>query len=165
MAQHLRVMGIASVIGSAGDALMQWREGAATLDVERNARLVAFRTVHAPVVDACWRAMDRLVTVQGARGVLARIFLDQGFLMPPSLSLFFLSQGLLEGLDLKQACLRARDSFVPAASAAVPFWCVAHIVTFSICPAKWRMAWASVAAVGWNAIMSDQNQRAILREG
>jgi len=31
-------------------------------------------------------------------------------------------------------------------------------------PAAWRIAWASTAAVGWNAILSYRNSRAKLRE-
>jgi len=44
-----------------------------------------------------------------------------------------------------------------------PYWCVVHSLTFSVVPVDLRIGWASVCAVGWNAIISDQNQAAIQR--
>ena len=38
-----------------------------------------------------------------------------------------------------------------------------HSLTFSVVPVELRIGWASVCAVGWNAIISDQNQAAIQR--
>jgi hypothetical protein len=37
-------------------------------------------------------------------------------------------------------------------------------VTFGIVAPRYRMAWASLCAVAWNAIISNENQEAIRRE-
>lgn len=161
---HLRNMGTGGGIGAAGDALMQYREGLAEWDASRTARLSAFRLCHAPVVDACWRVFDRRIALSGPAGVAARVVADQGLLMPPSIFSFFLSQGMLEGLSAEASFTRAVDSFVPAVTICLPFWCTVHTLTFGIFPPHWRMVWASVCAVGWNALMSRENQRAIARE-
>ena len=50
-----------------------------------------------------------------------------------------------------------------AAMVCAPYWCVVHSLTFSVVPVDLRIGWASVCAVGWNAIISDQNHAAIQR--
>ena len=157
----------AGVIGAAGDTLMQLREGvtlASQLDTGRTARLVSFRMCHAPVVDAAWRFFDARIPFKGIPGVLARVFADQGFLMPPSITLFFVSQSVMEGCTLGESVRRAKDGFVPAALKCLPFWCTVHCVTFGVVAPRYRMAWASLCAVAWNAIISSENQEAIRRE-
>ena len=74
----------------------------------------------------------------------------------------FLSQGYLEA-NRSRSAARLRSEFIPTAKTAIPCWCAAHCVTISL-PAAWRIAWASTAAVGWNAILSYRNSRAKLRE-
>ena len=164
--QHLRTALIGGGIGGAGDLVLQHREGRQSVDAPRTARLAGFRLLHAPVIDACWRSFDRrFVMLAGARGVAARVAADQTLLMPPSLIAFFLSQGAMEGLSAADCAARARDSFWPTACLCLPFWTVCHTVTFAVFPPHLRMAWASVAAVVWSAIASNQNQEAIRREG
>ena len=162
--RHARNMGAAILIGGCGDALMQHQEGASELDSGRTLRLVSFRAVHAPVIDSCWRWFDKRIAVGGALGIAAKIAADQGVLMPPSVIGFFLWQGALEGLSLDGCIERATQSFVPTATFGLPFWCCVHAVTFGVFPPQWRMPWASVCAVGWNALISGQNQAAIRRE-
>ena len=167
----------AGLIGAVGDVLMQCiaehrRSSSALgltipaeLDTARTARLATYRFFHAPFIDAAWRAFDARVTFGGARAVLTKIALDQSLLMPPSLAIFFYSQGLMEGCDHGQCLARARDSLLPAAAVCLPYWCLVHLVTFSAVPTNMRIAWTAFAAVGWNAFMSDANQRAVQRVG
>ena len=44
---------------------------------------------------------------------------------------------------------------------ALPFWLSVHTVTFGVLPPYYRIAWASFAAVFWNAYMSHVNQIAV----
>ena len=164
---HLRNMATAAVIGATGDVLMQHRErprGPAELDTGRTARLVCYRMVHAPVIDSCWRYFERRIPFGGAPRVAALVFADQALLMPPSVFCFFLSQGVMEGRSVEESLARARDTFLPNASICLPYWCTVHVFTFGVFAARWRMAWASLCGVGWNAICSWQNQDAIMRE-
>lgn len=169
--QHARTAVTAAGIGACGDVLMQWREGhlsaASDVDTGRTARLMSYRLVHAPVVDACWRFFDaRFAGLRYGPGVVARVLADQLLLAPPSLIAFFLSQSYLEGGTAEAAAARTRDAFWPTYAICFPFWCCCHSVTFSgKIPVRHRMAWASLCAVMWNALISDQNQRAVSREG
>lgn len=169
--QHARTAVTAAGIGACGDVLMQWREGhlsaASDVDTGRTARLMSYRLVHAPVVDACWRFFDaRSAGLRYGPGVVARVLADQLLLAPPSLIAFFLSQSYLEGGTAEAAAARTRDAFWPTYAICFPFWCCCHSVTFSgKIPVRHRMAWASLCAVMWNALISDQNQRAVSREG
>ena len=65
---------------------------------------------------------------------------------------------------LGESVRRAKDGFVPAALKCLPFWCTVHCVTFGVVAPRYRMAWASLCAVAWNAIISSENQEAIRRE-
>ena len=70
------------------------------------------------------------------------------------------------GADAPHACIeRTRDAFWPAYAICLPFWSSLHLVTFSgWIPVRHRMAWSSLVAVAWNALISDQNQKAIQRQ-
>ena len=176
IARNVATAGAIGVVGDASTQLYEHHERGGSrfdfqYDAARSARLSVYRCAQAPVVDACWRGFDVLVThvsrtiiaVPSPLAVVAKVALDQALLMPPFVSLFFLSQGYLEGKTLDECRARLRSEFIPTAKTAIPFWCAAHCVTFSL-PAAWRIAWASTAAVGWNAILSYRNSRAKLRE-
>ena len=71
-------------------------------------------------------------------------------------------EGYLEGKSLEECRARLRSEFIPTPRRR--FRLVRRALrTFSLPPA-WRIAWASTAAVGWNAIQSYRNSRAKLRE-
>ena len=164
----LRISIISGAISATGDILLQVKEG--LRDPERwNARqtanIAAFRCVHGPLVDACWRWFDVRLPYAGAmRGAVLRALTDQIVLMPPSLVSFFVAQGLLEGLSIDDSFARVTDSFVPTAQIALPFWTFVHTITFSAFPTHLRMPFAQCAAVIWNALASEQNQIARRRE-
>ena len=177
-ALHLRSAATAGVIGSAGDALMQWQERASSsvdgttssIDAARSARVATFRAVQAPIIDSAWRFFDaRLLARGGAlaagvRGAAARALCDQCLLAPPSIAAFFLTQSAFEGLSAAESVERARTSFADAYAVAFPFWSCIHMVTFGLIRPDWRIAWSSFIAVFWNAFMSGQNQEARTRE-
>ena len=165
----LRSAATAGVVGAAGDWLMQWREGVQAvgeMNLERTSRLVAYRSLHAPCVELGWGFFDRrLSSVVGLPGVIARVLCDQLILAPPSIAVFFLSQGAMEGLPWTACVARTRASFWPTYGVCFPFWCCCHMLTFSVIPADLRIAYASCCGVLWNAIISGHNQQAVLREG
>jgi len=158
----------AGAIGAVGDWLMQWREGVRTLDnvdLRRTSRLMAYRALHAPCVEAGWGFFDRrLSAFSGPSGVVARVLCDQIILAPPSIVVFFLSQGAMEGHQFATCLARTRDSFWPTYGVCFPYWCCCHVLTFSIIPPHLRIAYASCCGVLWNAIISGHNQQAVRRE-
>ena len=171
--QHLRISATAGVIASCGDILLQWKEGRqngkpltpSDWNSGQTARLVSYRLWHAPLIDACWRFFDARLPFAGSmRGVALRVLSDQCILMPPSLVVFFLSQGKLEGLSNDECVDRVRNQCIPAMTICFPFWCAVHTVTFAAFSPAYRMAWAQCAAVVWNALVSEQNQIARRRE-
>ena len=160
----------AAVIGGIGDALMQYRERSQLLsgsdqiyNPQRTANLCIYRAFHMPVIDVCWRQFDKVLPA-GRIGVLLKIVADQGLLMPPSIAVFFLSQSVLEGMSWSGCWERTRDSFWPAVKICLPFWSVAHLVTFGFMRPNLRVPWAMSVAVLWNALLSEQNQLAVQRE-
>ena len=146
---------------------MQWREGrleqgVGGFDEGRAGRLAVWRAIQAPMVDAAWRTFDAQLIVHGGalaggiRGAAARAFLDQLLIAPPSLVCFFGFLGAMEGCTLDECVGRITAGFWPAYMVALPFWGGVHLVTFGFMPPDFRIAWASVVAVAWNAFMSGQ---------
>ena len=162
-------MTMAGGIGIAGDLAMQVLEGAeqpSELSAARSARLAAFRIVQAPILDVAWQQFDRRIVLRSAaRTVAAKVAADQLLLMPPFAAAFFFVQGKLEGLSTDECVDRVRRAFVPTVRAALPFWGCAHVVTFAVVPSAYRVAWTSLASIGWNAFMSHTNQRASGSDG
>eukprot|EP00406_Dinophysis_acuminata_P022507 CAMPEP_0179334330 /NCGR_PEP_ID=MMETSP0797-20121207/65878_1 /TAXON_ID=47934 /ORGANISM="Dinophysis acuminata, Strain DAEP01" /LENGTH=173 /DNA_ID=CAMNT_0021047595 /DNA_START=48 /DNA_END=566 /DNA_ORIENTATION=- len=160
------MMATAGVIGAVGDVSIQLIEGSAPADLDprRTARLSVYRSVQAPIVDMAWQRFDRWITLPGMLGVAAKVVADQSLLMPPSLVCFFTSQGLMEGLSWEASLDRVRRSWLPTLQVCAPFWCTVHLCTFSLIPSHLRIAWASFAAVFWNAYISHANRQAQLSE-
>lgn len=165
----------AGTIGCIGDAAIQGYEGgwfvsggsgaSASYDTGRAARLCAYRAFQAPILDVCWTFFDRRIPGAGTiSGTVARAAADQCLLMPPFMCTFFYSQALGEGLPHAERCERVRGSFPGAAAVCVPYWGTIHLVTFGAVPPRLRIAWTSVAAVGWNAYLSFANQQAVRSE-
>eukprot|EP00457_Paulinella_chromatophora_P013276 gb/GEZN01013559.1/.p1 GENE.gb/GEZN01013559.1/~~gb/GEZN01013559.1/.p1 ORF type:complete len:201 (+),score=21.27 gb/GEZN01013559.1/:91-603(+) len=146
-----------------GDVAMQHlqTDHLGQIDPNRSMRLCAFRVVQAPVVAAAWRTFDGWVKWTGARGVVAKIFLDQSLLAPISMSLFFLSQSMMEGRSFQAGVDRVETSLPSTMCHCVPYWTVIHSVTFNpLMPPHFRIAWSSTAAVGWNMYLSYANASA-----
>jgi len=164
----LRPAGIAASIGALGDIAAQTVEhhyidedGPGELDNARTARLVAFRALQGPLMDAAWRYFDaRFAPLSPARRVLAKVASDQLLLMPPFTFLFFCSQAALDGswhLARAVACLPETLLFQFA------YWPLAHTFTFGVVPTRFRLMWFSSAAVIANAYLSIVNERSARR--
>ncbi len=176
----MRAMATGGCIGGLGDLLMQGIEAsrertartarasvgadsarlAAGADGARTVRVAAYRMLQAPILEAAWGRFDVwFARLSRPAAVICKVGADQSILMPPFVLCFFAMQAALEGLSPTECAARARAQFVPAVCACVPFWCTAHLITFNL-PARLRIAWASCAAVGWNAYLSHKNQTA-----
>ena len=162
-------MATAGLIGGVGDALVQRYEKndqppgtpATDYDWARTMRMVAYRVPQAPFLDVAWRSFDVAATrfaLSGLRGVAFKVFLDQVLLNTSMTLYFFMSQPLLEGMPLAAAWGRTKEGWWPTVCAGCQYYCIVHVGTFGIVPVRYRIAWASAAAVLWTAYMSHANQ-------
>ena len=85
---------------------------------------------------------------------------DQLLIAPPSLVAFFYCQSRLEGTGHEQSKERSMKAFVPTYRTGLVFWCCVHTITFGVINPRYRIAWASLCSVGWNAFMSNANKKA-----
>jgi protein Mpv17 len=168
-------MAVASVVGLLGDSGLQVYEQCTDVDsakpltfsdisieLTRAKNIIVYRALQAPLVDLIWLGFDRrFIGLPPVLGIIAKVLSDQILLMPPSVVAFFLTQGLLEGNSLDDSLIRVEKNTIPTILAALPFWLSVHTVTFGVLPPYARIAWASSAAVFWNAYMSSVNQTAI----
>jgi hypothetical protein len=160
MLRILQQMGTAGVIGVVGDSFMQFKEGNTSFDYMRSCRLAVFRMAQAPLVDLMWQGFDKIITIKGPAGTLAMVAADQIFIAPPSIVAFYYCQSWMEGRSELERRERVLTMWLPTYSVCLPFWCCAHSITFSgLIPSNFRIAWASLCGVGWNAYMSGANQQ------
>jgi hypothetical protein len=111
-------------------------------------------------LDLIYQGFEKYITIAGPLGVAAKVAADQTLIAPWSLLAFFYCQSKLEGRSEDSSRSRATTMLIPTYKACLPFWCVVHTITFGLIPSQHRIAWASLASVGWNAFLSNANQTA-----
>eukprot|EP00040_Diaphanoeca_grandis_P025281 m.139830 g.139830 ORF g.139830 m.139830 type:complete len:238 (+) comp30084_c1_seq4:571-1284(+) len=163
-------------VGGFGDLLMQRiehklvkssssNETPMEYDLARTARFAVYRLfLFGPALAVFVRSMERGVKAKGKAGVAIKIALDQLAFQPVSLCVFYFSMATMEGQSPSQAVDRATNMLLPTLKVNWPFWIPVHVITFSYIPASYRVAWISFLQVGWAAVMSHLNQRAIKEE-
>lgn len=133
------------------------------VDWARTARMGVYRTVvFAPIFSVFLSRLERAVKATGAKGVALKVVADQLVLQPPMLCLFYFTMTVFEGRPVSEGADRAADMLVPTLKLNIPFWTTVHLVTFSMIPAAYRVAWVSVIQCGWTSVMSHLNHRAAL---
>jgi protein Mpv17 len=128
-----------------------------------------------------------------AKGVATKVALDQLVWTPPSMTAFYMWMAFFEpperfvtsitpairpsvssfpGVDFTQleqkyshGINRVRDCLWPTLQVNWPFWSSVGCITFGLIPPKHRILWVSTLQVGWNAFLSNLNQRARLKRG
>ncbi|CAE7457607.1 sym1 [Symbiodinium natans] len=159
----------AGSVAAAGDLLMQSIEKAsaaegtaAPYDLARAGRIAAFRLcIFGPAYSAWLRVLERVPAPKHpAQGVVLKVLLDQIIWTPPSVISFYVWMGYMEGLHLDTCVERARTMLWPTLRINWPFWGGVQLLTFSVIPQPWRVAWISVVHVFWNAFLSSMNQAA-----
>ena len=153
------------------------------LDVQRAARMASWGLlVNGPIGHLWYLGLERMVRVQGALAIAAKVAIDQLVWTPPLTALFFTYEGCLQGetLDEAKGCaaeklwptLKAnwvvrrprqssfcdvnhRRSTIPL-SRAWQVWPVVHLCTFSVVPLNYRVLWVNCANFVWSGFLSMQ---------
>lgn len=157
----------AGAIAATGDLLMQQIEsrqsadGPRRLDLQRTGRIALFRlAIFGPGYSLWMRLLERVTLSSQSRTVAAKTVLDQLVWTPPSLSLFYVTMAALEGRSLADGVARARRMLWPTLQVNWPVWSCVHLLTFSVVPPAFRIAWVSTVHVVWNAFVSGLNEQA-----
>lgn len=115
--------------------------------------------IFAPIVSRWFTLLQRIQFKSQAAVVATRVGLDQGFLTPIMVGVFFTSMSLLEGKGLDEAKKRLDTSYK---STLVRNWGVfvpVQIANFAVVPPHLRLVVVNVVSLFWNAYLSYANQQ------
>lgn len=85
---------------------------------------------------------------------LVKMGLDQAFMAPAGLALFYLTISLMEGKRVSQAVDIVREKFVPTMLANYMLWPAANFINFRFIPPEQRILYVNVIYVGWVSFLS-----------
>ncbi|PSC72962.1 peroxisomal membrane [Micractinium conductrix] len=149
---------------TAGDALCQCirartagRE--ARLDWRQSARFgLVGLTLHGPFFFHGFRWLDaRFGAAATLQKALVKTAAGQITLFPLYTASFFMYMGILEGLPPAQAAIKVQRVLPPTLMTGSMFWPAANVLNFMFVPPTYRVLYANVAGLFWNAWLSYEN--------
>ncbi|CDS04063.1 hypothetical protein LRAMOSA07018 [Lichtheimia ramosa] len=147
-----------------GDVVAQQyveRKGIKNHDVVRTMRMTAFGGCFAgPVLGNWYRFLE--LNVKGSTPIQAlvkKVAMDQFLCAPVFIGIFFSAQGLLEGKSVNEIKEKLQQGYTTAVLANYKLWPAVQLVNFYVVPLYYRLAVTNLVSIGWNAYLSNVNQR------
>lgn len=109
---------------------------------------------YGPVLFYYYRILDRRLPAKNPRTILLKLFIDQFVFTIPSLAIFFLSMGYMEGKQWEDNVSELRMKFLPTYVTSCLFWPGVQIVNFAVVPAVYRVAYISGMSFVWISFLS-----------
>ncbi len=115
-----------------------------------------------PLGHLWYQGLDWAVRLNGARGVAAKVLLDQLVFTPPlTLGYFIWQNALSNSADLSEACSSASKRLWPTLQVNWLYWSVVHVATFALVPLNYRVAFVATKNFFWGSYLSWAAQSAI----
>ena len=144
-----------SLIFGLANALSQTAERRG-VDAQLIARMMLYgAAIEAPLQHAWHNTLEHALPGAHASAIVGKIALDQLAMAPVQLSVFLTSLAILS-MDTTAAdgARRVTRELTRVFKMHTCFWCVAHLVTFSIVPLEYRVLWGSCANIVYVALLS-----------
>ncbi|OSD00772.1 hypothetical protein PYCCODRAFT_1437118 [Trametes coccinea BRFM310] len=152
-----------AVLFGSGDIVAQQvfeKKGFANHDFMRTARLAFYGgAIFGPVLTKWLQFLERLKFSSPVKGVVYRVYLDQGVFTPMVVGMFFGSLTLLEGKSVTAAKERIKEAYVPTLIRNWGVFIPTQIVNFAIVPPHLRFVTVGVVSLFWNAYLSSVNAK------
>ena len=144
-----------AVLG-AGDITCQLLEKHESVDRARVVRMLGWGALfNGPLGHLWYQGLDWAVRLKGARGVAAKVLLDQLVYTPPLTFGYFVWQhALSSGSSLSEACISASERLWPTLQVNWLYWSVVHVATFTLVPLNYRVAFISTKNFFWANYLS-----------
>ncbi len=107
-----------------------------------------------------YNAVEHMVprSWNGARGIAAKVFIDQALYTPPLTLAFFSFQHFFalpcETRSLLESVTSSTDKLWPTLKVNWVYWSCVHIATFSIIPVDYRVLFVATKNLLWSAFLS-----------
>ncbi|KAL7278823.1 hypothetical protein ACG7TL_007840 [Trametes sanguinea] len=115
--------------------------------------------IFGPVLTKWLQFLERLKFSSPVKGVVYRVYLDQGVFTPMVVGMFFGSLTLLEGKSVTAAKERIKEAYVPTLIRNWGVFIPTQIVNFAIVPPHLRFVTVGVVSLFWNAYLSSVNAK------
>ena len=144
-----------TLIFGLANALSQAAERRA-VDAATVARMMVYgAAVEAPLQHAWHNALEHALPGAEAPAVLGKIALDQVVMAPTQLAVFLTALAVLStDASFVDGTRRVQRELARVFRMHTSFWCVAHLVTFSLVPLEYRVLWSSCANIVYVALLS-----------
>ncbi|CDO76323.1 hypothetical protein BN946_scf184414.g5 [Trametes cinnabarina] len=150
-----------AVLFGSGDIVAQQlfeKKGIQNHDFMRTARLAFYGgAIFGPLLTKWLQFLDRLRFSTPTKGVIYRVYLDQGVSTPMVVGMFFGSLTLLEGKTFIAAKERIQEAYAPTLLRNWGVFIPTQIVNFAIVPPHLRFVTVGVVSLFWNAYLSAVN--------
>ncbi|KAL0958797.1 hypothetical protein HGRIS_014117 [Hohenbuehelia grisea] len=151
----------AGFLFGAGDVLAQQgveRRGTSH-DFARTARLTFYGgCIFGPLMTKWYQLLNRIKFATPTRAVIYRVWLDQAFLTPLAVPVFYGSMATLEGKPF-DAIDRIKSAYAPTLIRNWGVFIPTQIINFTIVPHHLRFLVVSVVGLFWNTYLSMANAR------
>ncbi|KXN90232.1 Protein SYM1 [Leucoagaricus sp. SymC.cos] len=160
----------AAVLFGTGDVIAQQlvEKKGGQHDLHRTARLTVYGAFFfGPPMTAWYSLLNRLKFASPTRGLIYRVWLDQGLLTPVAVAYFYGSMSLLEG-KVHEAVPRIQAAYVPTIIRNWAVYIPTQIINFSIVPPHLRLVTVCGVSLFWNTYLSvanAQHQKQLAVEG
>lgn len=145
-----------TLIFGLANALSQTAERRRGVDARVIARMMLYgAAIEAPLQHAWHNTLEHTLPGAHASAIVGKIALDQILMAPVQLSVFLTALAILS-MDTTAAdgARRVTRELARVFKMHTCFWCLAHLVTFSIVPLEYRVLWGSCANIVYIALLS-----------
>ncbi|KAI0350479.1 hypothetical protein OH77DRAFT_1439833 [Trametes cingulata] len=151
-----------AVLFGAGDVVAQqvFEKKGRDHDFMRTARLAFYGgAIFGPILTKWLQFLERLKFSSPTKGVVYRVYLDQGVFTPMVVGMFFGSLTLLEGKTFRDAKERIREAYAPTLIRNWGVFIPTQVVNFALVPPHLRFVTVGVVSLFWNAYLSSVNAK------
>eukprot|EP01135_Chromosphaera_perkinsii_P001608 Nk52_evm78s207 gene=Nk52_evmTU78s207 len=117
--------------------------------------------VGGPIFTGWYRVLDRVVgpRVSPGKAAFAKVAIDQAFMAPSFIGLFFVCMGLMDGKDSKTIMEEMRKEYLPVLRNNYTLWPAAQLFNFYFVPLNFRVAFVQCVAIAWNSYLASVNMK------
>lgn len=144
------------VVGDIAAQEIEFRRGVNTkrYDLERIGRMFVVGALQGPLHHYVYNWMDKVMPVANLRNTVKKILIDQLFMSPACIFIFFYSACYLERKTLKETSDEIREKFLFIYVMDWMLWPGAQYVNFRYLDTKYRVTFVNICTALYNIFMS-----------
>ncbi|CAH8612724.1 unnamed protein product [Heterobilharzia americana] len=141
------------------EARKPWRDIVANYELNKIARQGAIGSFQGFYQYIYYSWLDKVFVGASFKVVAKKVFLDEVFLGPISLLIFFFYNGFCDTYTMSGALERCRQSFIPSYVADLAFWPILQTINFALVPPAYRVLYVAFFTSIWDTYLCFLNTR------